>query len=370
MSKKSLKILVYEWMEQNRELYEGQNMTLPVITMLLFSKNPDFVGRYQEISAEKYVGRFLRGDLQYSNRDRNDEIKEQILNNREVAREAFYKESDLDMNPLGVLEEEKIDINKLFFDVPETYADYKAPLKLDAYGKKMGIISDIHFPIHCRSATLAAHAHLKKLNIDCLVLLGDIMDCTNLTRHAQRKSLRYTWREEIEVTKAYLKSLRILFPTIPILYESGNHESWFQQYIVRQASQLDGEYRLPERLGLDELKIEWVEEDRLMTFGKLYLHHGHRFGVGGGANVATRLLNKLGVNFICGHYHREMHDEKRTLDESTHGVWINSCLADQHPDYNPHNSSTHGFSTVDLLNDEGDFHVTQYKIFNGRVLGE
>jgi predicted phosphodiesterase len=370
MIKKSLKILVYEWMEQNRELYEGQNMTLPVITMLLFSKNPDFVGRYQEISAEKYVGRFLRGDLQYSNRDRNDEIKEQIMANREVAREAFTPSStsiNVDLDPLGVLRKPD-DISKIFFDIPETYAKHQSPLKLDGYGKKMGIISDIHFPIHDRPAVMAAHAHLKAENIDCLLLLGDIMDTSNLTRHAHRQSLSYTWREELEVARAYIKSLRILFPNIPIVYHFGNHESWMTQYLVRQASQLEGEYLLQERLKFEEFNIEYVDEFRLMTYGHLFLHHGHMLGISGGRNVATRILDKHGVNLLVGHYHRQMTDEKTNLDGRLHAVWINGCLADQHPSYNPYGNSTHGCSIVNLSSDS-TFHVSQYRILNGKVIG-
>lgn len=328
---------------------------------------------FTQDTVKSYVTRFRRGES-YSDRgyDVVGEAISSIQGNMETARQAFASSSEyipLDKNPLGVLVEQE-SISKTFFDIPESYANYKAPLKLDGFGKKMGIISDTHFPIHCREAVLAAHAFLKKQNIDFLLLLGDIMDCSNITRHPMRKSISYTWREEVEVGKAYFKSLRILFPDIPILYQFGNHELWFNQYIINQAAKLEGDYILQDRLELEKHNIQFVEDDRLMTFGKLYATHGHTLGVGGGRNVATRILDKHGVNLICGHWHRIMTDDKRTLDDSTHGVWINGCLSDVHPAYNPHNNSTHGVSIVDLLNDEGDFRVMQYRIINGRVVGE
>lgn len=291
---------------------------------------------------------------------------ESVLSNRDQAVKAFTVREpmkDLDTDPLGVL-----DIKKAMFDVPETYAKYNAPLKLDGYGVKMGIISDIHFPIHDRPAVLAAHAKLRDEQIDCLLLLGDIMDTGNLSRHSFRQSLGYTWREELEVTRAYIRSLRVLFPNIPIVYQQGNHESWLQQFLVKQAPQLEDDYLLQDRLQLAEHDIEWVDEYRLMTYGELYLHHGHMLGVGGGRHVASRILDKHGVNFMVGHYHRQMSDEKmNVITGKRHAVWINGCLADPHPKYNPFGNSTHGCSLVHL-NGDGTFRVEQFKILNGKVL--
>lgn len=352
--------------EFDNNIPKGERLpSAEIVAEYFLEDNPDI--RLKPISMVRYVQHARKGMLDIKE-DSNDfsEIRSRIADNQKTAFEAF-KPAKLDTNPLGLLPED--DMNRTFFDIPETYSDYKAPKKLDSYGKKMGIISDIHLPIHDRSAVLAAHAHIKKLGIDFLVLLGDIMDCGNLTRHRKKKMLSYTWREELEVGKAYIKSLRILFPDIPIVYQLGNHEIWLEQYIISQAPELYGAYFLGTQLELDKYNIELVPDDQLMQYGDLWVHHGHVFGVGGGRHVATRLLDKHGVNLIVGHFHREVTDSKRNLDDSTHGVWVNSCLADLHPNYNPHNNSTHGFSTVDLL-DDGKFQVKQYKIINGHVIGE
>lgn len=369
MIKSQLARNVFEWWEKNKEHFAGKKVTNLAIANVIYEKC-DWTGGNSIYTVEKYITKIRSGEYTREVLYGDDNMLDRIKENIETSKVFFGNsepEPELDRNPLGVLPE-PIDIKKTFFDIPETYADYKAPLKLDHLGKRMGVVSDIHFPVHDRIAVLTAHAYLKEANIDCLMLLGDILDCSNLTRHPQRKSLGYTWREELEVGRAYVKSLRVLFPDIPIIWLEGNHDRWLQQYIIRNCRELEGDYILRERLKLAEHDIQWVDEMQLTTFGNLYLTHGHQLGIGGGRNVATRLLDKHGVNLMIGHFHREQHDEKRTLDTKVHGVWVNSCLADVHPSYNPHNSSTHGFSIIDL-HEEGMFTVKQYKIFNGKVIG-
>lgn len=357
----------YNWYTANREDLDQRLGSSHRIASLYKKQNQTQLTPH---GLTRWVQEIRRGEWDEWINDPQD-IGESIAANARTAAVAFGRQEEeeldrLDNDPLGLNEVQ--DIKAQFVEIPETYADYMAPLKLDGYGKKLGIVSDHHFPIHDRPAVMAAHSHLKSEKIDCLLLLGDILDCSNITRHPLRKKLRYTWREELEVGRAYIRSLRVLFPDIPIVYAQGNHESWFQQYIIRQAAQIEGDYVLQERLKLDEYKVEWVDETRLMTYGDLFLHHGHRLGVGSGSNAAKRLLDRHGVNLLIGHFHKEMRDEKRNLDEKTHAVWVNSCLADLHPDYNPHNSSTHGCSIVNLMKD-GMFHVQQYKIIGGRVVG-
>lgn len=359
---------LFRWMQDN----DNPKLAARIIAESL-QKKFKWAKERSCVTLRNQIEKIRKGEYNESglfNEEDTDSIVQDMERNMEEAKVFIRnpKAPELDNDPLGVLQQ-PFDIKRDFFDIPETYASHKAPLKLDGYGKKMGIVSDIHFPIHDRPAVLAAHSFLKKIGIDVLLLMGDIMDLSNLTRHALRKSLPYTWREEIEVGRAYIKSLRKLFPDIPIIYAEGNHENWLQQYIIRNSTQLEGTYLLPDLLHLDEHRIEWVDEARLMTYGSLFLHHGHRLGLGGGRNIATRLLDKHGVNIFAGHWHRVMSDDKRTLGGELHGAWVNGCLSDLHPDYHPHNNSTHGVSVVSLL-DNGLFNVSQHKIVNGQVIGE
>lgn len=320
--------------------------------------------RYSIYTVEKYVIHSRAGKIQPYVETDLDSIVERMYDNAELAYDTFKpKESRMDLDPLGVL-----DVQKEMVEIPESYTDYQAPFKLDGYGVRMGVISDIHLPVHDRPALIATHAYLKKANIDVLLILGDLMDSSNLSRHPQSHALRYTWKEELEVGRAYVKSLRVMFPNIPIIMSGGNHDMWLQRFLLRSAQQLEGDYLLQERLKLDEHDIKWVSDLRLMTYGDLYLHHGHVFGVNGGRHVATRLLDKFGVNLLVGHFHRQMTDSKTSLDGKTHACWINGCLSDLHPSYNPYGNQTHGFSIVDL-HEKGMFTVSQYRVINGHVIG-
>lgn len=313
---------------------------------------------------EKYVIHTRAGKLEPYVESDLDSIVDRMYENSELAYETFKpKDSRVDLDPLGVL-----DVQREMVEIPESYTDYQPPFKMDGFGKRMGVISDIHLPVHDRPALIATHAHLKRANIDVLLILGDLMDSSNLSRHPQSHALRYTWKEELEVGRAYVKSLRVMFPNIPIIMSGGNHDMWLQRFLLRSAQQLEGDYLLQERLKLDEHDIKWISDLRLLTYGELYLHHGHIFGVSGGRHVATRLLDKFGVNLLVGHFHRQMTDSKTTLDGKTHACWVNGCLSDLHPSYNPYGNQTHGFSIVDL-HEGGLFTVNQYRVINGNVIG-
>ena len=61
--------------------------------------------------------------------------------------------------------------------------------KLPPHLKKIGILSDIHFPYHDLTALTCAIKHLKEENIDCLYLNGDVMDVFSISRHIPPKRI-------------------------------------------------------------------------------------------------------------------------------------------------------------------------------------
>ena len=314
-------------------------------------------------TVEKYVIHTRAGKIKPVFVHDLDQIAQSMIDNSQEAAKVFTYEP-LDIDPLGVL-----DMNKVFFEIPESLADHPAMFDATGLGRLVGVMSDIHLPLHDRPALMASASYLKEMGIDALILNGDVLDCTNLTRHTQRKPMRYTWSQELEVARAFFSSLRVLFPKIPILYLEGNHENWVKQYLVSRAIQLSGDYELEKVLGLDQLDIRWLPEDRVVKYGKLYIMHGHQLRIGGSMNVAEKVLRKAGVNIMCGHWHQQSYYEKKNLVDEIHACWINGALCDLHPDYMPYNNHGHGFATVELVDDDGTFSVVQRKVVNGRVIG-
>jgi len=66
--------------------------------------------------------------------------------------------------------------------------------------KKVGILSDIHFPYHSLEALTIAIKHLRQENIDCLYLNGDIMDFYSISRHEKDKDLR-DFKREVDMSR-------------------------------------------------------------------------------------------------------------------------------------------------------------------------
>lgn len=300
---------------------------------------------------------------------RRGELTDQISRNIQVAHEAFRPVmTEVDTNPLGVLSDTD-DIKNIFFDIPETYASHSAPVIIKDV-KLLGVVSDIHFPLHDRPAVLACFSKLKELNIDGLYLNGDIADCGSITHHARRKVINYTWDQELTVLKAFIHSLRVLFPKIPIWYKEGNHEDWLPRYLARVAPELGNQYGLRTALEFEKYNITPVDSHQVARFGRLWIAHGHEIGLKGGTlNIARQVLMRTNVNTLVGHWHKNDQHERRNLDESVVSAWVTGCLSDLHPDYAPANQMTHGFATVEMLSDDGAFTVRPYKILSGRVIG-
>jgi hypothetical protein len=104
--------------------------------------------------------------------------------------------------------------------IGKEYLSAKLPLHL----KKIGILSDIHFPYHDLTALTCAIKHLKEQEIDCLYLNGDVTDQYSISRHERDPFMR-DFKREVDMNRDFLQRLRDIFRTIPIYYKLGNHEN-------------------------------------------------------------------------------------------------------------------------------------------------
>ena len=81
------------------------------------------------------------------------------------------------------------------FGIQESIGKEYVSAKLPPHLKKIGILSDIHFPYHDLTALTCAIKHLKEQEIDCLYLNGDIQDFYSISRHEKEKDMRDFKRE-------------------------------------------------------------------------------------------------------------------------------------------------------------------------------
>lgn len=88
---------------------------------------------------------------------------------------------------------------------------------------------------------------------------------------------------------------------------------------------------VPKLLRLDELNIKYISYNKYWEYKKLFFVHGDVISKHSGA-TAKNMLEKWGVNIICGHSHRSGKCNRTTLD-GNRGSWESGCLCDLNPEY-------------------------------------
>jgi len=292
---------------------------------------------------------------------RKGEIKEKV----DPVEVAFNKLSSIKV-------EEEADFNDplgMLVDFPGSWAEINEPIVIQGI-KKLGICNDIHLPYHDKFAVQACFAEFKKRGVDGIYLNGDIMDLEDVSRFEKMPDGRYL-RDEIEVGRSFVKSLRKLFPVIPIYWKDGNHEKRLESYVASKAPELVKLFGMdiPTQLELADHNIIHVPEHKVARFGKLWIAHGHELGLKSGTvNIARQVRMRVGVNVIFGHWHKNQTDTSRNLADEVHGAWALGCLAYLKPRYTGVlNQWTQGAATVDL-NDDGSFQVNPFQIVDGVVV--
>lgn len=237
-------------------------------------------------------------------------------------------------------------------------------------GMRIGLLSDIHIPYQSNEALTLAIQHCVDRKIDILYLNGDVLDAYEISSF-ERDPSKKNFVSEVAAARAFLKTLRTIFPKIPIYFKEGNHEARLTTFLRRRAPELLGfeVLQLKSLLHLDELNIIHVPSKVISKAGKINIVHGHEFAKGFVApvNPARGFFMKGKANMIGGHHHQDSAHSENTLDGKQLVCYSTGHLADPHPEYHPFNNWSHGFADI-TFSEGGDFVVSRYKIINGRVI--
>lgn len=240
-------------------------------------------------------------------------------------------------------------------------------MKLPAGIKKVGIMSDIHFPFHDLDALLCAIKHLREQQIDCLYLNGDIFDFYSISRHEKDKDLR-DFPREVELCRDFVKKLRDIFPSIPIYYKMGNHEDRYARSLAIQAEEFAQIHDLQFEIffHLNKLNFIMVDTWQGTEMGDLLVLHGHELYGGGGINPSQNLFNKVLCNTLIGHVHKTSTTQRKTGFKEFINTYSTGCLTALSPKYMPFSQHNHGFAIVELEN--GKSKVTNIIIKEGKIV--
>jgi UDP-2,3-diacylglucosamine pyrophosphatase LpxH len=171
--------------------------------------------------------------------------------------------------------------------------------------KRWVILSDIHHPEMCKSAFSAVLDFIRRNKTDGVVLLGDNMNCENVSRHTKGKpGLRTKGGVQNDFDTFDRDVMIPLELTVPKgctkVWFEGNHEAWLAQWL-EENPEFDGAISFDKSLHLTKRGWKMVAQGEHYNIGKAYLIHGDQ--VGSGMYVAKKLVDSYCATAIMGHVH-------------------------------------------------------------------
>jgi predicted phosphodiesterase len=255
------------------------------------------------------------------------------------------------------------------FFLPESDEVEWEPYVIPKAVTRLLILSDVHIPYHNVEAVTLALQYGKDKNVNGIMLNGDILDFYGLSTF-EKDPRKRRFSEELEMGRQFLRVLRKEFGGVPIYYKSGNHEMRYERYLRIKAPELLDvpEFRIDVLLKFGEIGVEWIDDMRIVQFGKLNIMHGHEFGksVFSPVNPARGLYMRGKENCIAGHNHQTSSHVEPSMNGHVVNTWSTGCLCELHPAYMPINKWNLGFAYAEREADNG-FTVHNHTIIKGKI---
>jgi predicted phosphodiesterase len=252
--------------------------------------------------------------------------------------------------------------------LPKSEKENKQTYVFPTQCNRILIIGDLHVPYQDNEALEAILNYGIEKNANTVLINGDLIDFYMLSRFEKdprKRSIKF----ELDCAKQVLKYIRYKFPLATIIYYLGNHDHRYNKYMIQKAPELLDipEFSLFHILGLQELNIHLLDNNRGTKAGDLNIRHGHEFYGSGGVNPARSYYLKAKDNIAVNHVHRTSTYTIPNIRKSVHAGFSIACLCDLDPDYNPNNEHNHGGAFLEVFKD-GNFRMENKQIINGRVL--
>ena len=234
----------------------------------------------------------------------------------------------------------------------------------------MVFISDLHIPYEDKKAVELVIKFLEEFKPHILILGGDMLDFMGLSRFSKDPKRALTTQDDIDKLQNLLRRIRDIIPASQIIYLEGNHEYRLTNYKWTKCPELSyiRALKLPKLLDLDSLNITFIPYTRYYNYKKLYFVHGDVISKHSGM-TAKAMLDKWGVNIICGHSHRTGKHNRTTMS-GNQGSWESGCLCDLDPEYIKGKANwMQGFSIVEYYKDKvfyvNNVDIVKYSFIHG-----
>jgi len=256
------------------------------------------------------------------------------------------------------------------YNLPNSLETHYEAYKLPKECNDILFINDIHLPYHSLTALNIALKYGFDKKVNTIFINGDLIDFYAISRF-QKDPRKRDLGMEIKTTRDFLSILRKIFPLAKIFYKLGNHDVRWEHYLIEKAPDLLGlsEFNLESILKLADHDITMIPDKQIVHIGKLTALHGHELGTSimSPVNIARGLYLKAKDNAICGHHHQSSEHTEPNINGKVVTCWSVACLSELHPDYAPINKYTHGFAHIRVVDEEGNFEVTNLRIINGKI---
>ena len=234
---------------------------------------------------------------------------------------------------------------------------------------KVLVLSDIHIPYHSISALTAVFDYTKNMNIDAVLLNGDVLDFFGLSRYCKDPKKR-NFAGELKAFEDFMNILNDLYGC-KIYFKLGNHEERYNHFLWMKAGEIADveEFQLEEIIKKRAKNVVVIKDKRIIKLGHLNVLHGHEFagGVFSPVNIARGLFLKAKVSAMQGHNHQTSEHSESNLEGKLTTTFSLGCLSELNPEYMSINKWNHGFAIVDI-DSKGNFEVSNKRILKGKVL--
>lgn len=256
------------------------------------------------------------------------------------------------------------------YSLPESHAEKRDPKILAIGNNNILLISDLHIPYHINHSIELSLEYGYKQNINTIIINGDLIDFALISKF-EKDMRKRSIKEEFAAAKQFLQYLRAAFPDVHIYWIKGNHDIRWEKYLNMKVHEIwdDPYFHLEQRLALNEERIEIINDDILVKVGKLAITHGHHIfkGIFVPVSPARGAYMRAKQNVIVGHLHRPSYHPETDMEGNIVAAWSTGCLCELKPNYSPLvSNSQHGFAHI-LVDNRGDFTVSNKTIINGKI---
>jgi len=334
MAVESLQEIRSKQVEEYLRLYEG----MPSNTIARMLRN-HFPLLFKSVEQARTAVRYKRGN--------NGERDRKVLKNKEFMREN----------------------QKSGYTVPLPQSDYEEwiPYNVEAKGT-IAIIADLHIPYHHEGTLKLCLDHLDVVKPDMLIINGDLIDCYMSSKFCKDPTKR-DLQGEVDLVIQFLVHLKQRYNNSRILYKFGNHENRHKRFVFNNAPILWGvdKITLESLLELDDIGIDYVDNDRPIVIADFTILHGHELQGSGYSIIspARSAFLKTYSNCIIAHHHRTSEYSDNVLNGYQVTVYSIGCLCGLHMEYARINKWNNGFIIMHIAG--GKMLVSNMKVEKGRI---